>query len=340
MKNNLYSILNKQTGSFRLKPGRKLSVFFICVFIASGFWLMTQLTKEYTISVYVPIKYSNLDRGQIVMNDLPNELLFSIKGDGYSLLTVNDGDEFDSLELNLSYLNFTRSGYQDVAAVSTLSFVSRLNRILGSKITVQNVSQDSIRVVLEKASEKVVPVDLFVEYQMGNDFVLKSGIEYTPERVRLIGPSSKLQKIESIPSVDTVLNEISNSVNLNLPLNLPDRVKSNTDFIEVNIEIEQSTETKFNIPISTKNVPDSIFLKTYPSEIEVTCKVGLSAFDKIYAHQFKIEVDYHEIIENKPARLSVNLVEFPEEIEVLSLSDERVEYIIQKRGNSVSTRFL
>ena len=317
--------------SFRLKPSRKLSVFIICLVIATFFWLLNQLTKDYHITVNVPIKYVNLPKDKVVTNYLPGKIQFQITGDGYNLLSVNEESEFDSIRVDVRSLRVFGAGKKKRAAISTRFIQDRVKDQLGNKIIVEQISQDTIAFAFEEKLEKVVPIKFNVSLEAAKQYLKKGEVEYTPKEVVISGPYSI---VEGIQYMDTSFEEFSG---LEEPIEQTTQliqphplVDANYAQVEYKVDIENYTEKEINIPINVSNLPDSIGLNTFPSKVVVKYRVGLSMYEKYGKNSITAYVDYNDIEKDHPSRVKVRLDKKVSALEIVSIIPERVEYIIRK----------
>ena len=100
--------------------------------------------------------------------------------------------------------------------------------------------------------------------------------------------------------------------------------------VECFIELERFTELQVSVPIEVLNLPDSILLQTFPSSININCKVGLSKYDRIESYPFRAVVDY-EKIEERIQTLSVSIQNPPDYLLAHEYYPKTVEFLKSKR---------
>jgi hypothetical protein len=107
-------------------------------------------------------------------------------------------------------------------------------------------------------------------------------------------------------------------------------LKSDIEEVKVQIAVEQYTEAKFELPLIILNQPDSLQIKTFPSKVKVTCRVGLSQYNKLNNSSFQAIIDYseHSVINSK---LAVRLDKVPETVIRVDFFPKEVEYIIERK---------
>jgi hypothetical protein len=96
------------------------------------------------------------------------------------------------------------------------------------------------------------------------------------------------------------------------------------------IELERFTEVQLSIPIEVLNLPDSIALQTFPSNVKFTCKVGLSKYDRVEGNLIRAVVDF-DAIEEETEVLDVTLQNLPMYLLSYEFYPKSVEYLKSRR---------
>ena len=108
----------------------------------------------------------------------------------------------------------------------------------------------------------------------------------------------------------------------------PEKTTIVPEEILLKIDVEKFTEKELKIPLQIKNKPADVNLKLFPSEIKVTCLVGLSGFNDITSTGFRAVVDYNNI-NSSSSKLAVQIELKPSFIELIRFTPENVEYLIE-----------
>ena len=151
-----------------------------------------------------------------------------------------------------------------------------------------------------------------------------------PESILVRGPREILDTLKFIYTKPIELKNLSHTVKRDVDLVILPELKSELDEVMVQINVEQYTEAKFEIPISIINQPDSLLIKTFPAKVKVTCRVGLSQFSKLNNSSFNAVADFTQrtgII----AKLRVILDKVPETVLSVDYFPKDVEYIIERK---------
>jgi hypothetical protein len=82
--------------------------------------------------------------------------------------------------------------------------------------------------------------------------------------------------------------------------------------------------------VSIVNVPDSLRVVTFPREINITCQVGLSNYERLQPAMFLAVVDYSDLTGGS-TRVAVDLARYPEFITSLKYTPKTLEYLIERK---------
>lgn len=78
-------------------------------------------------------------------------------------------------------------------------------------VTVQSVSPASVRISFEEARTRLIPVSMRIEGRVRDPLALATPIEVNPRLVRVRGPASRLDGLDSIPLMPFDLNRLTRS---------------------------------------------------------------------------------------------------------------------------------
>jgi hypothetical protein len=126
------------------------------------------------------------------------------------------------------------------------------------------------------------------------------------------------------------MKDLSHTVERDVDLVLLPELKSEISEVTVQIAVEQYTEVKFEVPIFIINQPDSLLIKTFPSKVKVSCRVGLSQYNKLNNNSFRAVVDYSHR-SGVLSKLKIILDRVPETVLSVDYFPKEVEYIIERK---------
>ena len=317
---------------------RKLYVYLFCLFLSIFFWLLNALGNSYSTKIIFQVNYINKPKEQVILNDLPAELNIKIRGLGFDLMGYKLNINQPLVEVNLGALknkNVTdRTTFSQT--ISTTNFSSDISSQLGEHIDIQDIAPSSIRFIMDKKVEKILPVIPKAEITYAQQYQLFGNIIVKPSAVKVIGAASVLDTLTKIYTEKIILENLSETTNETVSYH-PNYDELRLTFVPkkamLYVPVEKFTETTRTININAINVPDSVELKTIPNEIKVKFVLPLSKMAGLESAIFMANVDFIDINKNYNRKLKVNLVSYPEFIKSIVLLPSKVEYILKKKND-------
>ncbi len=325
---NLHSSDENSQVVFGIRLGKNLSVFLICLCLTTVFWLLNAFTKDYSTELNFPLRYENVPKNQVIVNDLPEFLTVEVNGFGFKLLSFYLFGSLDSLSVDYN------SGIKKFRTDGDLSIIpkSRLKELADSEIPsdikIESINLDSLRIITDPITQRRIDVRPNVDYTIKNQCYLKDSISVIPKQILLSGPTSLLNKLDFISSDLLVLDELEKSVSKDVDLNFPKNFSSSTKYVRLVVLVDKATEKELTVPIEIIADTSGKEIKLFPNSVSIRVKIGLTDFDNLNASQFSFIVEATDFDISKKY-MTVKMVKSPSHVEVLSYSPHRVEYILK-----------
>jgi hypothetical protein len=316
--------INKQ------KFNRKASVFAVCLIIAAFFWSITTLSMEITSMVRFPVKYVNLPKDKIVSNNLPDSLEMEVRASGFEIVRYRLQQHLDPVILDASAYKPHKGS--DYFYLTTTARMENINRQLGKEMKVLNIVPDTIFLNFSKKISKMVPVIARVKATFQKNFQQNDSILIVPGEVRVSGSPVLLEKVKELHTQDIQVSGLDKSYTVRKAILVGADLKQlelSTDSVSIHIPVSKYTEGQVEVPLEILHVPAGMSLKVFPDKIKITYLVAFDSFEKIKADMFQACVDYQKL-EAGSSKIHVDLVRFPSNVRSVSLSPDRVEYIVRK----------
>src|SRR5258708_4928416 len=93
MKKYLQNIFRIPSQGVKIKVNKRFSAIFVCLFIAIVCWFLIALSEDYSTSLTFPVVYNNLPGQKVVVNDLPANILLSVRASGFKILSYKFNKE-------------------------------------------------------------------------------------------------------------------------------------------------------------------------------------------------------------------------------------------------------
>lgn len=201
----------------------------------------------------------------------------------------------------------------------------------GNIITGINIMPNTVDVVIPVKRAKDVPVNVKQSGRLPDGVFLKS-IDFTPNKVTLIGDEKIINSIKSIDTEPINLGSISSSISRNVKLVLPTGVtlaNNAAPNVNVNINVESSISKSFSVPVRIVNLPGELNAELLNNNISVTLTGQESFLSGISASDISAAIDLSSAVEGESEytpKISV-----PSGFSVSSVDPAKVKIKISKK---------
>lgn len=310
---------------------KDLLVFLLFVVLATALWFLNALRKEYTTTVSYPIRYSQFPDDFILLGKPMNSLELKIKSHGYTVLPYHMGKILDPEELNVSSFKRIKSGDTYGAFLSTRDLLKSFSDKLINGVELLQIYPDTLFVYFEKKERKKVPVRFNSKLSFEPQFYQFGEISIQPDSIEVSGPESVIDSLDFVYTELKTFEGLNDSLVRNVSVEGLENVEMKPSRVVVSIPVEPFTQKNITISINDMNVPDSLKLKTFPSEVSVSFTVAVSQFNKISSDDFATIVDYDtKSTSSLPDRLKVKLLNVPDGIKDVNYTPLFVECLFEK----------
>ncbi|KOH45150.1 CdaR family protein [Sunxiuqinia dokdonensis] len=316
---------------FQIKNERKLAIFLICVGIASVFWLLNALEKEYNVELSFPVRYTNLPKNKMLINEPPRQFVLDVRSFGFTLLRYKLSMAFSPLVFNVGEIigEAMEDKNQNRYAIPSQQYRKNMADQISSELNVTSILPDTVyfqfdQIVTQK--KKVTPI---VTFQLKKQHYLYDEISVVPDSVDVMGPRSILDTLTQVKTVAQNLKTLDGSVQRTASLQTINIVEFAPKKVTIQIPVEEYTEKQLAIPVTIDSIPDNFKINFFPAEVKVSFMIGLSRFSEIDPSDFRASVSYADI-ENKVDYLPVTLENIPNHLKSVDFLPKKIEYLIEK----------
>ncbi len=312
----------------KLRNDKQIVVFLVCLLIATTLWFLNALSKDYTTTISYPVKYINPPKNRFLANKPPAKFDLKVEAHGFTLLRHKLSLSFSPIVLNITNITKGIEPESGTYTIYSSGLIRRISDQISNEIKVSEVQPEFFELVLDSLKSKMIPVRFNIVTEFKPEFNLKKPIFSIPEKVKITGPSSALDTINSIATKVKSFYKIGADIQKEVELIEPEGITVTPKKVELRIEVEKFTEKELNIPIKVLNKPKNATVKLFPSEIKVLFAVGLSEFDKIKSSDFSASVDY-DSIKSGSEYLNISIDKKPPLNQLIRVTPEKVEFLIE-----------
>lgn len=314
--------------AFFLENRRNALAFLLCLFLSFLAWMSIMQNKTYELWITYPLQYKNAPPDLDLYADLPKGLNIRVKDKGKTVFqyqrrnfkpAIVDFKNKDAVTLNgnsytLSFSNVFETYIKGTFAQST---------------AVMDYFPKDMDFDVVQISSKRLPVTLLSDISCKKQFHLSDSATITPDSITLYGRSNILDTISSIKTHLLRAYNINDTLDTDLGLHLPASTKAVPERVSVNIPVEAYTEGSQIVPVTIKNVPKKLRVRTFPDDVRIKYLVGISKYKEVRPEDFKVFIDYNDIIQSSSNEEFLNLETRPSFVNNCKIDPQSVEWMIE-----------
>jgi hypothetical protein len=328
---NVVKSLTRVRERKKVTLNRRVLIFFFFLLLSIVFWFLTAMNKEYVTTISYPVRYIRFPEDKVLVNNVPDRLELTVNANGFTLLSNKLKSRLTPIIFDVNSFSPNRFRNNPSSVIILSSYAKEgISRQLSSDIEILDIKPDSLIFNFAPRAEKRIPVHPILNLSFEKQYMQVGPIILEPDSVLASGPQVMIDSLGMADTEELRMERINKSFNEEVKLRPVNRVDFTPVEIWLQVPVEKFTEASFTIPIEVVNLPDSLVLRTFPGKVNITCQVGLSAYETLNEHLFRAVVDYAEAGTMLGSRLQVNLVKVPEYIQALNFSPKSVEYILEK----------
>lgn len=320
MKDQAKHIIHHVSTALRSSRGKDVLTYLMFVAVAFVFWVFMSLDTEVQRDFEVPIEISEMPDSVTLIGLPPQTMAVSVKGKDSQLVRFLWG--------KMSPVKFK---WADSAADGSLllpaaKIDSKMRDYFGSGVEIMSCRPDSIRIPY--TTQPGVKVKLVVQADIHPNLqYIVSGTPYANvDSVTLYSVNDIPHSLKMVSTEPIVKSGLKDTARYEIKVKPIAGVRIVPDKVTVTVPVEPLIARKRMAIIEPQGVPAGKHLVTFPSKVEVSYLVPMSAYNDEYP--LKAFVEYADV--NNPGnKIPVTLSMLPSIYHSVSFSPESVEYIIE-----------
>ena len=297
--------------------------FLIFLLISILFSTIVKLTKVHTQSISYKIN----------LVDIPdNKIITKQSADSIKLTVSSFGLDFIKYYLSNQVINISSNDILDNSqsyVITQSNSFSQIDNFITPKFELVSINFDSLFFDYDRLRTKKVPVILNSSINFSQGFDYFENFTLIPDSISVIGSELVLESINAVTTKELILDNLKSSVNENLLLDIRNtNLKYSNKSVKLFIDVEKSTESVLDIPVSIINIPKDIELNYYPKMIKISFTVSLDNYQSYSSKDFKIICDFNQISLN--GKLTPEVINQPNLIKNLRLINNEIQYVFLK----------
>jgi len=309
---------------------RKITVFGICLMLASLFWVLLAFNDHYSTKIRASISYINMPENRMLIEKLPQRAEMLVNGSGYDLIAYIIRPNLANIIIDGRFIGVSpssKTGQAFVTATSSIDFFNREH----FDIKALNIYPDTIFFSFFEHGIKKVPVHLNQYLTFDRQFSLSDSVIISPDSILISGPFASLDSIKRIDTEPLILNGLNKSGDYTVNIRNTNKLITYAPMeVGVHLEVDKYTEAELEVPIFIDHLTTGDSLEIFPKQAKIIYMVSLRNYNKVNSKLFRISADAFDIRNAKNANLRLNIKQFPPCVQGIRIEPETVEFIIRK----------
>ena len=326
LQSNFYNSRDKFRTVYTKIAWGKVIPFILFLILAFIFWLIIFFQNKAEGNFRIPLKYINVPEEEVFVNPVPNYIDVRIRDFGSGLFSYYFFKKKDSLIIDVA---------KEQKEKNEKLQINQLNPLIRTKLSASTELIGFIPSIISletsKLQSKTVPVFFDGEMRTSAGHLVIDSVLIIPNEVKIYGIGEQLRNISQVVTEYSVFENLKATSQLKAKLKSIEGINMKPSEVELYIPIHEFTERQIEIVITTKNQPDNIDVKFFPSKVNITFTVTLDDYKKIKPEDFEIKVDYNSLKNLPGDQIELKLSKFPPSIKNPLISPETVEFIFEQK---------
>ena len=305
------------------KKNTHLTLFIICLIISIVMWLMIKLSREYSTTVLFSVRYTGLQNQNTILPGSDSILFINLQTTGYNILFRQIFHQNYKLEVDLSRYLPKHRGKNFETDVDVRELIPDISGNFYSKETISSYLPQILKVKLDKAYTKLVPVIPDVSISFIKDYGLYHKMYFSPDSIMVSGDREKLKHIDFVKTQQQNFTNLASNVSLTVKLinNNPSEIRFSSEYIKLFIPVVEVTEHSLEIPLKLDSLKSTGTITAEPDKVMVQYLVCKPDSNKIRVDSFDLALDMSDVQRNK-AKVTVR--RSPSYVKILRIEPEYV----------------
>lgn len=309
------------------KKNREFLIFLFFFALSAAFWLLQTLNDTFQTEITVPLKLKNVPSNLTITSELPKEVRVSVEDKGGILMKYLYAQPLTPVLLDFN--NYETAGLAGRVEIKDAEVKKSVVSQLFSSTKVLNIKPDTLEFFYNRGLKKTFPVMLNGVIEPAQQYYLRS-VQAKPDSVVVFAPAAVLDTMQAVYSQTFYKSGLMDSEQIAVPIRPIRGAKFIPDVLQVDIDVDVYTEKTVEVPVDGVNFPANKDLRTFPSKVQVTFKVGTKSYKSITADDFVLVVTYEELMRNQSSKIPLHLKSVPEGVSAVRIHPAEVDYLLEQ----------
>jgi len=315
----------------KLQFRKKILMFSVFLLISVFIWLLNAMSKNYTSVIEYPLVYTDFPDDRVFVGEMPENLDLGINASGYALLRYKIFKKPVPISFKVSAFNLNRPDQDNFKVhILTRDLRGQISSQLDPELQLLEIQPDTLHFEFAMSVSRMIKVRPDFHFEVDKQFTIKDEVLISPDSILVTGPDVVIDTLRYVYTERKEMGLLTKGFSDKVRLKEIADLEYAKAKVNCSIELERFTELQLSIPIEVMNLPEEIILQTFPSRIKLTCKVGLSKYERMDGNLFRAVVDYDQI-NDRTKVLNVSVQNIPYYLLSYEYYPKTVEYLKSKR---------
>lgn len=314
------NIVRHVSAALHSSRGKDVLTYLMFVAVAFVFWVFMSLDNEVQRDFEIPMEITEVPDSVTMLSQAPPTLYVSVRGKDSQLLRFLWG--------NMSVMKFKwKDNIADLSFNVTSSRLdTKVREYFGPGVELVTCRPDSISIPYTTLPGIKVKLNIQADVRPNLQYIV-SGKPYADvDSVTLYSAADIPHSLRAVSTEPIVKSGLKDTTRYEVKVKPIAGIRIIPDKVTVTVPVEPLIARKLSAPIEAQGVPSGKHLVTFPSRIEVSYLVPMSAYNDEFP--VKAFVDYDDV--HMPGnKIPVTLSSLPSICHSVSFTPESVEYIIE-----------
>lgn len=298
-------------------------LFFLC--LSGIFWLIQTLNEDYDTEIEIPVALADVPRNVVITTDIPQAVTVSVRDKGFALFQLLYGKVVHPLLIPFDEYATSK----DKGVVQTSKLQKAISADIGLSTKIIAVKPERMEFYYNYGIHQKVPVRLAGNVVPATTHYL-ANVSFSPDSVVIYASESILDSLTAVYTKSLNLSGFSDTVVMKAPLAAIKGVKMVPEEVTVGFYPDIYTEERMMVEVTGIHVPEGKVIRTFPSKVEVKFVTGMSQLRRLHPNDFRVTIDYNEIMTNPSEKCKLRLQYVPSNVSQVRLTTTEVDYLIEE----------
>jgi len=295
---------------------QKVLGFLFAMLLSVSLWIVVNMGRDFNVNLMVPIQVINIPEDVAISSEVPEYAAVSVSGEGWSLFNLYTNPPLITINVETQQVNMFEQVRQQISSISDAS--------------VMQVDPMFIEIETEQRVTRTVPVESQVNIITRDQYGVLGTPRFSPDSVTVSGPASKVEQLESWPTVESDIEDASSDIELSVDLEPTERgMAVEPRRVLLRADVVEFTEAQVRIPVRARNIPSGEAITFSPSSIMVRYDVPIGQYTDVQnMRPFIAFVEYEWIEADTTGLITPELEKITDEYDVRlrSFQPTRISY--------------